>query len=145
MECSGNENLLSVLGMIALRKDLLERITLFGQKLLVERVFPFLLFKGNKKVTVLVDNHIQCEKVESADVQIHSHCRNKNVFWVSLFGKAYRKLFKEGSLHETCHRVLGVFPEVIRISNKAILKDNFLQVLKFHLRNGGLLGALKKG
>lgn len=42
-----------------------------------------------------------------------------------MFEKAYRKIFEIGSLHDVCRNVLGVFPEIVKISSKAIIKENF--------------------
>lgn len=75
-----------------------------------------------------------------------SHCKNRNTLWISLFEKAYRKLFPTiGSLHEVCNNILGVFPEMVKISENAIIKENMFEVLRFYMRNGGIIGAFKKG
>lgn len=114
--------------------------------MLVSKVYPFLFYNNNQKVTVLVDNYLQSQESEFGSVQVYSHFNNKNVFLASLFEKAYRKLFKSiGTLHEVCNNVLGVYPEVIKIASNAVIQENVFEVLRFYIRNGGLVGVMRKG
>lgn len=81
------------------------------------------MYKNNKRFTVIVDNYLQIEQLEFGQVHKFSHCKNKNITWVSLFEKAYLRLFKKvGTLHEVTNNILNIMPEVIKISQNAIIK-----------------------
>ena len=91
--------------------------------MVTEKVYPFLFYKNNKRFTVLVDNYLQIQQLEFEQVQAFSHSKDANTLWISLFEKAYLKLFKEvGTIHEVCNNILNVMPEIVKISDNAVIK-----------------------
>lgn len=50
-----------------------------------EKVYPFLMYKNNKRLTVIVDNYLQIEQLEFQQAPKFSYCKDKNIMWISLF------------------------------------------------------------